>query len=76
MYSNAVLVIGILFETCLAALFIYTPFLNHVMRTHPVSWHCWLWTMPFMLALLSYEEFRKWIIRRYPNSFMGKEFLS
>ncbi|OTF82492.1 hypothetical protein BLA29_001405 [Euroglyphus maynei] len=74
--SNWVLNFSIIFETLIAAAFIYTPALNHVMQTHPIDWRCIVWTLPFMFMLFFYEEFRKWIIRKFPSSFFGKELLA
>ncbi|KAH9416191.1 Sodium/potassium-transporting ATPase subunit alpha-1 [Dermatophagoides pteronyssinus] len=74
--SNWVLNFSIIFETGLAATFIYTPVLNQVMQTNPVNWPSIVWALPFMFLMFLYEEFRKWIICRYSSSFFGKELLA
>lgn len=73
--GNWVLNFGLLFETGLAAFFLYTPSLGTVLQTTYVRWECWVWPMPFMGFMLVFEEARKAYIRMYPKSFFGQELL-
>jgi hypothetical protein len=54
----------------------YTPGLNTVLRTAPVIGQVWLCAIPFLFYILAFEEIRKYIIRKYPNSYLGKELLA
>jgi sodium/potassium-transporting ATPase subunit alpha len=73
---NWVLNGSIIFETALAIFMCYTPGLNTVLRTAPVIGQVWLTAIPFLLYILAFEEIRKYIIRKYPNSYLGKELLA
>jgi len=74
-HRNWVLNWSIVFETVLAGLFCYTPGLNTVLRTAPVIGWVWLSAVPFFFYILVYEEMRKLIVRKFANSFLGKELL-
>ncbi|CAG2169244.1 unnamed protein product [Oppiella nova] len=72
---NWVLNFSIFFETGLAVLFCYTPGFNTVLMLAPVIGWVWLCGVPFFFYILVYEELRKFIIRRFPNSFLAHELL-
>ncbi|CAG2113659.1 unnamed protein product [Medioppia subpectinata] len=74
--GNWVLNWSIVFETALAILFCYTPGVNTVLRTAPVIGQVWVAGLPFFVYILVFEELRKWIVRKYPKSFLGIELLS
>lgn len=75
MTRNWVLNFSLLFETGLAVLFCYTPGFNEVLDLAvPVDW-VWLCGVPFFFYILIYEELRKFLIRKYPDSFFSKELL-
>lgn len=42
----------------------YLPIGNVLFGTAPISLSVWLFVVPFALAMLLLEEFRKWLIRR------------
>ncbi|CAG2111363.1 unnamed protein product [Medioppia subpectinata] len=48
---------------------------NNVLTLVPPTPWVWLCGLPFFLYLLCYEELRKFLIRRYPDSWLGKELL-
>ncbi|XP_054165215.1 sodium/potassium-transporting ATPase subunit alpha-like, partial [Oppia nitens] len=73
--GNWFLNISILFETGLACLFCYTPRLNSALTVAPVIGQVWVFALPFLVYVLVFEELRKVVVRRYPDSFFGKEML-
>ncbi|PIR82321.1 ATPase [Candidatus Kaiserbacteria bacterium CG10_big_fil_rev_8_21_14_0_10_59_10] len=42
---------------------VYTPFLQHVLRTSPLSLSDWLWIIPVAASIILVEEVRKLIVR-------------
>merc|ERR1719259_1563514 len=71
--KNWVLNFGIVFETSLAAFLSYTPGMDKGLRMYPLEWQWWLVPMPFSLIIWLYDEFRKYLIRRYPGGWVEKE---
>eukprot|EP01125_Pyxidicula_operculata_P001158 TRINITY_DN1110_c0_g1_i1.p1 TRINITY_DN1110_c0_g1~~TRINITY_DN1110_c0_g1_i1.p1 ORF type:complete len:991 (-),score=157.05 TRINITY_DN1110_c0_g1_i1:104-3076(-) len=63
---------GILFETALTCLLIYTPFLNPVLGTAPVSWMGWILPLPFCILIIVYDEVRRYFIRKYPHGWVHR----
>ncbi|CAG2111194.1 unnamed protein product [Medioppia subpectinata] len=47
---------------------------QHMFRDGTMPW-VWLCGLPFFIYLMCYEELRKFLIRRYPDSWLGKELL-
>ncbi|CAG2167935.1 unnamed protein product [Oppiella nova] len=74
--GNWVLNWSLVFETGMAILFCYTPGLNTVLRVAPVIGQVWVSALPFFVYILVFEELRKWIVRRFPKSFLGIELLA
>jgi len=72
-FGNWFLNFSILFETGIACLVVYCPGLNEVLTFLPVSGWAWCTGVPFFLYLLTYEEFRKFLVRTWPDSFFGRE---
>ncbi|CAF1094455.1 unnamed protein product [Rotaria sordida] len=71
--SNHVLNMSIIFETLLAILISYTPYINRGLMMYPLKLHWWFLPLPFTLLVLIYDEWRKWIIRKYPGSIIDQE---
>jgi len=70
---NKHLIFGLFFETILAAVLCYTPGLDKGLRMYPLRFTWWLPALPFSLAILTYDEVRKYLIRRYPGGWVEKE---
>ncbi|KAI2804010.1 Sodium/potassium-transporting ATPase subunit alpha-4 [Blomia tropicalis] len=70
--SNWVLNLSIVFEFALAAMLIYTPWMQDILQTRSVQLISWLWTLPTIGVMLTLEELRKLIIRSFPHSTIGK----
>lgn len=71
--TNHMLNFGLVFETCLAAALSYTPGLDKGLNMYPLKFLWWLPAMPFSLAILIYDEIRKYLIRKYPGGWVEQE---
>jgi sodium/potassium-transporting ATPase subunit alpha len=63
-FTNKLVIIGIVVEVLLSAFIIYHPFGNKIFGTAPVGPDVWLILMPFSIALLAAEEMRKVYARK------------
>ncbi|CAF1209285.1 unnamed protein product [Rotaria magnacalcarata] len=71
--ANQVLNMSIVFETVLAILISYTPYINRGLMMYPLKLHWWFLPLPFTLLVLIYDEWRKWMIRKFPGSIIDQE---
>jgi len=62
--TNWVLNFGLVFETCLAVVFCYTPFLNLAFKTRPLHWDYWFVPFGWSFIIWVYDEVRRLILRR------------
>ncbi|MEN2985048.1 MAG: cation-transporting P-type ATPase [Thermodesulfovibrionaceae bacterium] len=58
-FSNKLLLIGIIFELLLQLFIVYHPWGNSIFSTHPISLNVWLILIPFAAVLFTVEEGRK-----------------
>jgi sodium/potassium-transporting ATPase subunit alpha len=63
-FTNKLVIIGIVVEVLLSAFIIYHPFGNKIFGTAPVGPDVWLILIPFSIALLAAEEIRKFYVRK------------
>jgi magnesium-transporting ATPase (P-type) len=63
-FSNKLVIIGIIAEILLAIFIIYHPFGHKIFGTAPLGLDVWLILIPFSILLLSAEELRKVYVRR------------
>jgi magnesium-transporting ATPase (P-type) len=63
-FSNRLLLWGILFELVLSALIIYAPPLQSVLGTAALEPHMLLFTLPFPFIVWGADELRRWVLRR------------
>ena len=63
-FSNRLLLWGILFELALSALIIYAPPLQSVLATAALEPRMLLFTLPFPFIVWGADEFRRWLVRR------------
>ncbi len=61
------LILGLFEETLLATFLSYCPGMDTALRMYPLEWQWWIVPMPFSLIIWLYDEFRKYLIRRYPG---------
>lgn len=61
---NQVMNFGLLFETILGAFLCYATFLNTALGTRPMRFTHWLPGMPFFVIIFTYDEVRKYYIRK------------
>ena len=66
-FSNKLIVAGIAAEILIIALIDYTPWGNALFGTAPIPWAVWLFIIPFALAMLALEEWRKALVRSGRN---------
>jgi len=63
--GNRLLVFGVIVEIGLILLIDYTPVGNLILGTAPIPLTVWLFMIPFAIAMLALEEFRKLLVRRF-----------
>jgi sodium/potassium-transporting ATPase subunit alpha len=64
MFSNRLVLWGILAELLLCLWIIYTPWGNRIFSTAPVGVDVWLLLLPFTIILFLAEELRKYSRRK------------
>ena len=62
---NPAMNFGLLFETLLAAFLCYTPGIAVALQTRPIRLVHWLPGVPFSILIFTYDEVRKFIMRKY-----------
>jgi sodium/potassium-transporting ATPase subunit alpha len=63
---------GIIFSTSVGLIITLIPWFNHIFKTHPVPVKFVCPAIGFGTALFLLDETRKFLVRRYPNSFLAK----
>ncbi|CAF3354470.1 unnamed protein product [Rotaria socialis] len=71
--NNWMLNFGLVFETVLAAIISYTPYLDTALNTYPLKFLWWLTPIPYFFLILIYDEVRKYIIRQAPGGWVERE---
>ncbi|UJR34911.1 hypothetical protein I4U23_027689 [Adineta vaga] len=71
--NNWMLNFGLVFETVLAAMISYTPYLDTALNTYPLKFVWWLLPLPYFFLILIYDEVRKYIIRHNPGGWVERE---
>ncbi|CAF0951286.1 unnamed protein product [Rotaria sordida] len=66
-------VLIVFFETVLAAIISYTPYLNTALHTYPLKFLWRLIPIPYFFLILVYDEVRKYIIRKDPGGWVERE---
>merc|ERR1712001_640218 len=65
--KNGMLNFGLCFETLLAAFLSYCPGMDKGLRMYPLKFNWWLPALPFSLLIFTYDETRKYLLRRNPG---------
>jgi calcium-translocating P-type ATPase len=63
-FSNKLILWGIIAEITLILFIDYTSWGNLLFGTAPIPAAVWLFTVPFAVGMLAFEEFRKWLVRQ------------
>jgi len=63
-FSNSLILWGIVIEIILSAFIIYHPWGNKIFSTAPIPFTTWLVLIPFVLVLFFAEEIKKLVMRR------------
>lgn len=71
--NNWMLNFGLVFETVLAAMISYTPYLDTALNTFPLKFLWWLPPLPFFFLIFVYDEIRKYLIRKNPGGWVERE---
>ncbi|XP_015599395.1 sodium/potassium-transporting ATPase subunit alpha [Cephus cinctus] len=71
--NNWFLNFGLLFETGMACVVCYAPYMDTILKTYPLKAEWWLPGLPFALMILIYDELRKLWIRRNPGGWWDRE---
>lgn len=69
---NWALNFGMLFQIFIALFIIYMPFCNLLLGTKPIYPIFWLCGMPFFFLMIIADEFRKYMIRKYPRGWFDR----
>lgn len=67
LWSNPLILAGVAVETTLILCIDYTAAGQAIFGTAPISGIVWLFMLPFAIALLAFEELRKWLVRLFPK---------
>jgi len=74
LFSNRMLILGVLSEVFLILFIDYTPWGNAIFKTAPISAQVWLFILPFLVSMLIVEEVRKWFVRHSVNQFKSDHY--
>ncbi|KXN71430.1 calcium ATPase, partial [Conidiobolus coronatus NRRL 28638] len=69
---NPYVILSIIGSICISLIVVYVPFFNNVFKTRPIPLGNWFIPIGFAMLILIVEEFRKFMIRRYPRSILAK----
>jgi sodium/potassium-transporting ATPase subunit alpha len=69
---NGFMNFGLVFETCLAILLVYTPPFNVIFGTRPIHFIHWLPGIAWSLLIFIYDEIRKHLMRKQPNGWLDR----
>jgi calcium-translocating P-type ATPase len=62
-FGNPLITAGIVTELVLILIIDYTNVGNTIFGTAPLAWSAWVIVLPFALAMVLLEEWRKWVVR-------------
>jgi magnesium-transporting ATPase (P-type) len=63
--DNYTILWGIVLEIALLGIIVYTDWGNTIFATFPFAAEIWILILPFTLAMLLLEEFRKWLVAKF-----------
>ena len=70
--TNMVLNFAMVFETALACLVLYSPYLPQFIGLYPLAPEWWIPALPFVLLIWVTDETRRFFIRRANSSVIGR----
>ena len=71
--SNYFMNFALLFETVLAAVLIYVPGTDRVLRLYQLPAVYWLPALPYAVLIFGLDEIRRLLIRKYPDGWIASE---
>lgn len=69
--SNSAVILALVLELALSLILIYSPLLRYGFNVRPLRLTHWLPGFPFGVFILTYDECRKWFIRRHLRNESG-----
>ncbi|XP_072390617.1 sodium/potassium-transporting ATPase subunit alpha-like [Diabrotica undecimpunctata] len=70
--GNMVLNISLIVETVVACMLSYIPGMYYL-KFYPILFRWWCYSFPFAVFLFTFDEFRKWRLRKNPDGWYRKE---
>ncbi|XP_063151881.1 sodium/potassium-transporting ATPase subunit alpha-2-like isoform X2 [Candoia aspera] len=70
---NRVMIFGLIEETALAMFLSYCPGMDVALRMYPVRVTWWLCALPFSVLIFTYDETRRFLLRRNPGGWVEHE---
>jgi len=70
--SNTVMLFGLLSETLLCVVLCYFTALGYLLNTRPLQFIHWMPSMPYSILIFTYDEVRKYFLRRGRITATGK----
>ncbi|KAH7637808.1 sodium/potassium-transporting atpase subunit alpha-4-like isoform x2 [Dermatophagoides farinae] len=72
--SNHVLNMSLIVETIIALFLVYCPGIEKILKLYPLKWwYGWFTAIPFTIYMFTYDEIRRWFIRKRPMGFFAQE---
>eukprot|EP00020_Sapocribrum_chincoteaguense_P001214 CAMPEP_0170741412 /NCGR_PEP_ID=MMETSP0437-20130122/6204_1 /TAXON_ID=0 /ORGANISM="Sexangularia sp." /LENGTH=1136 /DNA_ID=CAMNT_0011079979 /DNA_START=126 /DNA_END=3536 /DNA_ORIENTATION=- len=65
---NSLMIVGLIVETLLIIALAYVPFLQTAFSTASMAFRWWLPGLPFSALIFTYDELRKYLLRRGPKT--------
>ncbi|XP_055353100.1 sodium/potassium-transporting ATPase subunit alpha-B-like [Paramacrobiotus metropolitanus] len=72
--TNWFMNLSLVFETAVTIFCIYVPYLNYALSLYTIRFVWWLPMIPFALFFFVFDELRRFIIRRFPDGWMERNF--
>lgn len=67
LFSNRLILVGIVVQLCILGLLIYVPFLQRVFNTAPIGWVEWAFVLAWIPVIFLIDELRKAFLRLREN---------
>ena len=68
-FSNSVLNYSLIVELVLTLIITSTPKVHDLLQMYPIPIFNWLYSLPFSVLVLFYDELRRYLIRHFPRGF-------
>ncbi|XP_053308078.1 potassium-transporting ATPase alpha chain 2 [Spea bombifrons] len=72
LFKNKFLLMGMASQVAIAAFLSYCPEMPYALKFAPLRVQYWFVSIPYVILIIIYDEFRKLFIRQYPGSWWDK----